>query len=102
MCYTQKTWKETFASILKKTKPFTLLAVYLLFNSFQKHKTLDSSYLQAFADDKTCVTWKLEFVLGNIVGKGESAGYLNFLLLPECFQKFFFPCRVIKSQDCVL
>ena len=32
----------------------------------------------------------IEFVLdmvGNIVGKGENAGYQHFLLFPQCFQK---------------
>ena len=49
------------------------------------------------------VTKKLKFVLGrveNIVGKGENAGYQNFLLFPQCFQKAFLK-RVIKSCDCV-
>ena len=40
------------------------------------------------------MTEKLKFVLGrveNIVGKGENAGYLHFLLFLQCFQK---TCRV--------
>ena len=46
--------------------------------------------MKAFADDKSNVTKKLKFVLGrvgNIVGKGENAGYQYFLLFPLCFQK---------------
>ena len=27
----------------------------------------------------------------NIVGKGENAGYLNFLLISQCFQEASFP-----------
>ena len=27
----------------------------------------------------------------NIVGKGENAAYHHFLLLPQCFEKAFFP-----------
>ena len=27
----------------------------------------------------------------NIVGKGENAGYLHFLLFPKCFEKVSFP-----------
>ena len=27
----------------------------------------------------------------NIVGKGENAGYQNFLLYPQCFEKASFP-----------
>ena len=27
----------------------------------------------------------------NNVGKGENAGYLHFLLFPQCFQKVSFP-----------
>ena len=35
----------------------------------------------------------LKFTFGreeNIVGKGENAGYQQFLLFPQCFQKFSF------------
>ena len=45
--------------------------------------------MKDFADSKTNVTQKLNFVLGrveNIVGKGENAGYQHFLLFPQCFQ----------------
>ena len=36
------------------------------------------------------MTQKLKFdsgSIGNIMGKGENAGYQHFLLLPQCFQK---------------
>ena len=39
------------------------------------------------------ITEKLKFVLEwveNIVGKGENAGYLHFLLFPQCFEKVSF------------
>ena len=29
--------------------------------------------------------------LENIVGKGENAGYQHFLLVPQCFQRVFYP-----------
>ena len=44
--------------------------------------------IKAFAEDKINVTQTLKFVLrkvGNIVRKGEHAGYQNFLLFPQCF-----------------
>ena len=53
-------------------------------------KIFDLSKLKAFADDKINVTQKLKFALGraeNIVGKGENAGYLHFLLCSQCFKK---------------
>ena len=51
-------------------------------NSLPNDKILDWSKMKAFADDKIDVTDKLKFLLGivgNIVGKGENAGY-------QCFQ----------------
>ena len=46
-------------------------------NSLPNDKILDTAKLKAFADDKTNVTKKLEFVferIENIMGKGEIAG----------------------------
>ena len=43
--------------------------------------------------DKIEVTQKLKFVLArleNIAGKSENAGYQQFLLFHQCFQKVFF------------
>ena len=53
-------------------------------------KFLDWSKLKVFTDDKIIVTEKVKFVLGsvgNIMGKGENAGY-QFLLFPKCFLPF--------------
>ena len=64
--------------------------VFTLFNSLPKYKILVWSKLKAFADDKINVTKNLKFVLGrigNIVGKGENAGYQHFLLFPQCRQR---------------
>ena len=60
------------------------------FNFVPKDKILDWSKLKAFADDKINVREKLKFLLERvekIVGKGGNAGYQNFLLFPQCFQK---------------
>ena len=51
---------------------------------------LDQSKLKALADNKVNVTQKLKFDSGsveNILGKGENAGYLHFLLFTKCFQR---------------
>ena len=61
-------------------------------------KILDESKFKAFAGDKLIWTQRLKLVLGtvgNIEGKGENAGYQNFLLFPQCFQKLSFP-EVLK------
>ena len=53
-------------------------------------KFLDQSNLKDFADNKLNVTYVTNFLterVGNIVGKGENAGYQHFLLFPQCFQK---------------
>ena len=45
---------------------------------------------KTFADDKINITEKFKFVLGrveSIVGKRENAGYQDFLLFPQWFQK---------------
>ena len=49
--------------------------------------------LKAFADNKINVAQMMISVFDrveNIVGKGENAGYLRFLLFPQCFQKASF------------
>ena len=49
--------------------------------------------MKGFADDKINVFQNLNFGLGrveNIVGKGEKAGFLHFLLFPHCFLKLSF------------
>ena len=53
-------------------------------------KMFVQSNLKAPADKKINRTQKLKIVYGraeNIVGKGENAGYQQFLLFPQCFQK---------------
>ena len=59
-------------------------------NPLPNDKFSDWSKFTAFADDKINVREQLKFGLervGNIVGKGENAGYQHFLLFPQCFQK---------------
>ena len=53
-------------------------------NSLPNDKTVDSSKLEAFADDKINVTQNLKFVfekIDNIVGKRENAGYHSVFYL---------------------
>ena len=64
-----------------------------IINSLQNDKILHKSKLSAFADDKIKVAEYLKFVFGriqNIVGKGENAGFQDFLLFPQCFQEASF------------
>ena len=57
---------------------------------FPKRQILDASKLKGFADDnfklneygRMFYRW-----VENTVGKGEIAGYKQFLLFPQCFQK---------------
>ena len=61
-------------------------------DSLPINKISDLSKLKVFADETINVTQKLKFDLGrveNTVGKGENAGYKQFLLFPQCFQKAF-------------
>ena len=54
---------------------------------------LDWTKLKAFADNKLDVSKMMISVYDwaeNIVGKGENAGNQHFLLLPQCFPKFYF------------
>ena len=60
-----------------------------LFNSWPDDNFLAGSKLKAFTDDKIKVTENVKFVLErikNIVGKGENAGYNQFLLFTQCFR----------------
>ena len=53
-------------------------------------KILHQSKFKALTQDKINVTQKLKFVsgrIGRILGKGENAGYQQFLVFPKCFQK---------------
>ena len=58
-------------------------------NSLPNDKILAWSKFKAFADDKINEAKMMIFVfhrVENIVRKGENAGYLHFLLFPQCFQ----------------
>ena len=60
---------------------------------YQTTNFLNRSKLKAFADDKMNMPRNFKYILGrveNIVGKGENAGYLYFLLFPQCFQNASF------------
>ena len=58
-------------------------------NPLPHEKILDRSKFKVHADDKINTTQNLNFVLGwvgNILGKGENAGYQHFLLFSNCFK----------------
>ena len=66
---------------------------YIFFIPLPDDKILDSSKLKEFADDdfkfdENCR--KLSKWVENTVGKGEIAGYEQFLRFPQCFQKACF------------
>ena len=72
-------------------------------NSLPNNKFLDQSNFKAFADNilyvvqiMICVSYMVE----NIVGKGENAGYHIFSFSHNVFKGLF--VRVVKSQDCVV
>ena len=76
----------------------------LLVNPVLNDKYLDWSKLKTFADDKIDLAQKLEFVYGrveSIVEQVENAGYLHFLLFPQCFQ-ISFPLGVVRNEVCVV
>ena len=59
-------------------------------NSLQKDKILDQPKFKEPVDKKINATGKLKFgvwMVENIFGKGENAGYQHFLLFPKCFQE---------------
>ena len=58
-----------------------------------RRQILDSSKLKEFVDDNLKFDEngrKLSEWVENTVGKGEMAGYEQFLLFPQCFQKACF------------
>ena len=67
-------------------------------------KILALSKLEAFADDNYNMAKAIKFVfhrVENFEGKGENAGYQDFLLFLQCFQKaFFFPQGHQKLSLC--
>ena len=61
-----------------------------LTETLPNNKMLGWSKLKAFANNNRNINEKFKFCLGrvgNIVGKGENAGYQHFLLFQQCFQK---------------
>ena len=67
--------------------------IFFFLYSLPNVKILDWTKLKAFADDKLNVAEMMISVsksVENIVGKGENAGYQQFLLFPQCFQKASF------------
>ena len=59
-----------------------------LFNPFPNDKILITIKLNAFADNKLNITKMMNSPFDraeNTVGKGENAGYQQFLLFPQCF-----------------
>ena len=62
-----------------------------VFNS-KTNKILPLSKLKAFARDNSNANQNINFIcyiVENIVGKGENAGYQYFLLFPQCFHMAF-------------
>ena len=72
-------------------------------NSLSDDKILSSTKLKAFAHNKFNVAQMTTLVSDreeNIVGKGETAGYQQFLLFPTMFSKAF-SCKAVKTRDCL-
>ena len=66
----------------------------LFLEPITRRQILDASKLKEFADDNFKFDEngrKLSKWVENTVGKGEIAGYEQFLLFPQCFQKACFP-----------
>ena len=62
----------------------------MYFNPLSHDNILDVTKFKAFADDKFIVSRMMISLIDrveNTVGKGENAGYLHFLLFPQCFLK---------------
>ena len=86
-------------------QPCNRKSSYILINCLPNDKVLDLSNLKGFADDKRKMTQKLKFVLERvkyIVGKGENAGYQDFLLFPQCFQKPFYTGSLKVDSSLIL
>ena len=79
-----------FHWFLSSGKGLNLQIFFLTFNPLPNDRILDVTKLKAFADDKLNVAKMMIYLLKwveNTVGKGENAGYMHFLLFPQCFQK---------------
>ena len=74
-----------------------------LVNLLPNDKFSDMIELKAFADNKLNVAKIMIFLSDrakNTVGKGENAGYQQFILFPQCFPKLSFMWSL--SRDCVV
>ena len=59
-------------------------------STFTRRQNFSFVLIEPFAEDKLNDTQNIKSVfhkVGNMVGKGENAGYQHFLLFPQCFQK---------------
>ena len=68
----------------------SIVFLFTSFNSLPNNKFLYWTKFKAFADDKFRVAKMMITPFDrteNIVGKGENAGFLHFLLFPQCFQQ---------------
>ena len=68
----------------------SFLSCHQAINSLPNDKSLVSSKLEAYADDKIDVVKRMISLFERAektVGKGENAGYQHFLLFPQCFPK---------------
>ena len=69
----------------------------------KKHKNLDRSKSNAFAEDKLNVTLIVEFVFNvveNIVGEAENTESIACSSFPKMLSICFFS-KVVKNQNCV-
>ena len=76
----------------------------MLINPLPDNKFLDSSKLKEFAYNNFKLDENgsnLSKQVENIVGKGETARYEQFLLFPQCFQKARFPggCQMVSCGN---
>ena len=74
------------------TNTILVMDGFIYLNPLLDDKILDWSKLREFADDNCKFDEngrKFSNRLGNTVGKGENARYVQFLLLSLCFQKTF-------------
>ena len=87
-----------------KTSADNQIDVLLRFNPLPNNKVLDWSIFTAFAEDKSNMNQKLNFILGRVekhCGKRRKCWLPAFSSFPTMFSKGFFP-SVIKSPDYVV
>ena len=75
-------------SCCKGICPLSLQLTYII-NPLPNDKHQEKSQFKVFANDKINVSYEQKWI-ENIVGKGKNAGYVHFLLFPQCFQKASF------------